>query len=51
MTALYNTAEIRGIETTFATTHSRVSLMLRAGTAVAALAIRLIAQHKVKKAC
>ena len=49
MTALYNTAEIRGIETTFATTHSRVSLMLRAGTAVAALAIRLIAQHKVKK--
>ena len=49
MTALYNTAEIRKIETAFATTHSRVSLMLRAGTAVATLATRLIAKHKVKK--
>jgi ADP-dependent NAD(P)H-hydrate dehydratase / NAD(P)H-hydrate epimerase len=49
MTALFSVAEIRDIEAEFATANPRVSLMRRAGEAVAAAATEQIAKHKRKK--
>lgn len=49
MTNLYSFAELRDIESAFAKSNPRISLMRRAGEALAAYAIELIAQHKRKK--
>ncbi len=46
MTLLYNTAQIRQIEAAHATTHPKISLMQRAGEAVAAQAIKLLDKRK-----
>ncbi len=48
MTALYNTTQIRQIEAAHTEAHPKVSLMQRAGEAVAAQAIKLL--HNRKKA-
>ncbi len=49
MTYLYSVAQIREIEAAYFKAHPKSSLMQRAGEAVAALAIDLIAKHKLKK--
>jgi ADP-dependent NAD(P)H-hydrate dehydratase / NAD(P)H-hydrate epimerase len=49
MTNLYSVAALRGIEADFAKSNPRVSLMRRAGDALAAYAVALLAEHKRKK--
>lgn len=49
MTSLYSVAELRDIESAFAKSNPRISLMRRAGEALAAYTVELTSQHKRKK--
>jgi hydroxyethylthiazole kinase-like uncharacterized protein yjeF len=48
MNALHTVAAIREIESAYASAHPKISLMQRAGDAVAAAALRLLKQHNAK---